>query len=82
MAEEVFGHTDVTGKKLTVKDAGIITITAVIEDPPLNSHFQYKSLMSLSTVKKWIIFFQMPLFRVQHGKHLKTHWEALSYGHT
>ncbi|MGF1587243.1 MAG: ABC transporter permease [Bacteroidales bacterium] len=57
MAEEVFGHTDLAGKRLTIKDAGIITITAVIEDPPLNSHFQYKSLMSLSTIKKLDNFF-------------------------
>jgi putative ABC transport system permease protein len=52
MAEDVFGHADVAGKRLYIKDAGPVTITAVIEDPPLNSHFQYESLISLSTFEK------------------------------
>ncbi len=61
MAMKYFGTTALKGKKVELKNAGFFTITAVIEDPPLNTHFQFNALVSLSTVKQMPDFFAQNL---------------------
>ncbi len=58
MAERYFGHTDVLGEDVFLKDAGKLTITAVVEDPPLNSHFHYQALISISSLPYMDHFFE------------------------
>jgi putative ABC transport system permease protein len=77
LAIEIFGHLDVVGKVLILSNEGWFTITGLIEDSPLNSHFQYSALMSLSS------FQLMPaLFEYSFGKGFN--WQSFerAYGST
>ncbi len=50
MAQNLIGRLPALGEKIWVKDAGFFTVTGVIEDPPLNTHFRYKALISIATL--------------------------------
>ncbi len=50
MAERYFGHGDPTGVTLQVEGLGGVQVTAVVEDPPVNSHVQFEGLLSMSTL--------------------------------
>ena len=50
MAERYFGEENPVGQIILAEGAGPLKVTAVIEDPPLNSHFQFTGLMSMSTM--------------------------------
>lgn len=52
MAMKVYGHSQVAGERIQFGDSGLLTVSAVIEDPPLNTHFRYNALLSLSTLKE------------------------------
>ncbi len=58
MAERYFGHTDILGKEVILKDAGKLTITAIVEDPPLHSHFHYQALLSVASLSEMDHFFE------------------------
>jgi putative ABC transport system permease protein len=45
MAEKYFGNTDVIGKSITLGDAGIFNVSAVIENLPETSHIHYDFIM-------------------------------------
>lgn len=49
-ANRLFGHTDVLGKTLKVKDKGTFQVSAVMKDYPSASHVQFESLVSYSTL--------------------------------
>jgi putative ABC transport system permease protein len=51
-AKKYFGGTDVVGKTLRLNDKQPVTITGVIKDVPLNSHFSFDMLISASTMEK------------------------------
>ncbi|TVQ16725.1 MAG: FtsX-like permease family protein [Bacteroidetes bacterium] len=57
MAMKYFGTTALEGTKVELKNAGFFTITAVIEDLPLNTHLQFNALVSLSTIQQMPGFF-------------------------
>lgn len=50
MADKYFGEQTALGQKMTIGDAGEFTITGIIEDPPVNTHFRFGALISLSTL--------------------------------
>jgi len=52
MAKKYFGGTDVVGKTLRLNDKQPVTITGVIKDVPLNSHFSFDMLISASTMER------------------------------
>lgn len=58
MAEKYFGHTNIAGEQIYLKDTGMLTITAVVEDPPLNSHFHYQALFSIASLQEMDHFFE------------------------
>ena len=51
-AKKYFGSTDVLGKALTLDGKRLVTVTGVISDVPLNSHFNFDMLISSSTMEK------------------------------
>ena len=54
-AMALFGSIDIAGQSITISSGGRKihgTISAVVEDPPWNSHLQFEFLGSLSTLKK------------------------------
>lgn len=50
MANRYFEDEMPLGKVIQVEGAGPFKVTAVIEDPPINSHFQFTGLLSMSTL--------------------------------
>jgi putative ABC transport system permease protein len=58
MAESIFGHTDVKDYKVRLSDIATFTITAVVEDPPLNTQFQYRVLISMSSLSRMPVLFE------------------------
>lgn len=50
MAERYFGDEPPLGKLVQVEGAGSFKVTAVIDDQPLKSHFQFAGLFSMSTM--------------------------------
>ena len=59
LAMDVFGRTDIVGEKIHLSHTGYFTVTAVIEDPPLNTHFRFKGLMSMSSMNEMTELFEM-----------------------
>lgn len=57
-ARKYFGNENPMGKSLVGSasagrsDAGIYTVTGIIQDLPLNSHFRFNALLSMSTFKQ------------------------------
>ena len=49
-AKKLFGHADVAGKQVLM-DTVNYTITAVVKDPPMNSHLRFDMLASLITIE-------------------------------
>ena len=52
MAKKYFGNTDAIGKTLRLNAKQPVTVTGVIKDLPLNSHFSFDMLLSASTMEK------------------------------
>ncbi|WP_317043877.1 ABC transporter permease [Mucilaginibacter xinganensis] len=52
MAKKYFGNTEAIGKILRLNAKQPVTVTGVIKDVPLNSHFSFDMLMSASTMEK------------------------------
>jgi putative ABC transport system permease protein len=71
MANEIFGNTNALGKKLWVKNAGYFTVTAVVEDSPLNTHFQFNALISVSTLYELDHMFEQAFGRGVHWSHFE-----------
>jgi putative ABC transport system permease protein len=49
-ARKLFGRTDVLGKTVNFNNSYDLAVTAVIRNVPVNSHFRFNGLVSLSTV--------------------------------
>ncbi len=56
MAKKYFGTSDIVGKTLLIDGKRPATVTGVIKDVPLNSHFNFDMLVSAITMEKmkWI----------------------------
>ncbi|HMQ48696.1 MAG TPA: ABC transporter permease [Saprospiraceae bacterium] len=57
MAKKYFGHTNVVGEQLVVKDPNLIQtyeVTGVFKDYPKNSHLDIHYLVSYATLQKYI----------------------------
>lgn len=52
VAQKFFGTEDPIGKVLKVGNNLNLTVTAVVDDPPAQSHFHYDFIASLSTLRK------------------------------
>lgn len=50
-AEKLFGTTEVIGKVVTIEDQPF-TVSALLEDPPRNSHLQFEMLAPLKTAEE------------------------------
>ena len=50
MAERYFGDEPALGKLIHLEGAGTFEVSAVISDPPLNSHIQFDGLFSMTTM--------------------------------
>ncbi|MEO9965709.1 MAG: ABC transporter permease [Reichenbachiella sp.] len=50
-ATRLFGHSDVLGKVLEVKEKGLFKITGIMKDYPSASHLQFEALVSYSTLE-------------------------------
>lgn len=50
MAMRYFGDEAAVGKMVQLDGAGSFRVTAVIEDTPINSHFQFSGLISMATM--------------------------------
>ncbi|MEO1022126.1 MAG: FtsX-like permease family protein [Bacteroidota bacterium] len=46
-ALKLFGSTDIIGEVLTYENQADVTVAAIVNDPPANSHFTYTALFSL-----------------------------------
>jgi putative ABC transport system permease protein len=49
-ALKLFGRTDVLGKTVNFNNSYDLAVTAVIQNVPVNSHFRFNGLVSLSTI--------------------------------
>jgi len=49
LAQKVFGHINVVGKKLKLDDGQLYTVSAIMKDPPHNSSLQFSVLVSIET---------------------------------
>jgi len=57
LARKIFGRIDVVGEAIEMTSWGdpvLLTVTAVMEDVPTNSHFQFDFVASLSTDNSWL----------------------------
>jgi putative ABC transport system permease protein len=52
IAKKYFGNTDAMGKTLRLNAKQPVTVTGVIKDVPLNSHFSFDMLISATTMEK------------------------------
>ncbi len=52
-AKKYFGSEDPVGKMLNIRDTLDLTVTAVIEDPPKKSHFQFTMLLHINLVPEY-----------------------------
>jgi len=50
LAMRVFGHIDIVGKNIVLSNDHRFEVTAVIEDPPLNTQFRFTGLFSMSSL--------------------------------
>ncbi|MBW6478380.1 MAG: ABC transporter permease [Bacteroidales bacterium] len=71
MANEIFGNSNAVGKKLWVKNTGFFTVTAVVEDSPLNTHFHFNALISVSTLYELDQMFEQAFGRGVHWSHFE-----------
>lgn len=49
LAQRIFGEKEPLGQTLMYQNDKLLTVTAVVEDAPLNSHIQYDAILSFST---------------------------------
>lgn len=52
MAKKYFGNDDIIGKSLLLDNKHPVTITGVVKDVPVNSHFNFDMLISISTIER------------------------------
>jgi putative ABC transport system permease protein len=58
MAEKIFGKgKNALGEKIMIRNVGDFTVTAVVENPPINTHFQYQGLISISSLDQMSAMF-------------------------
>ncbi|TVQ89303.1 MAG: ABC transporter permease [Bacteroidetes bacterium] len=50
LARKIFGNAPAEGQTIRVDDAGHFKVTAVVEDSPINTHFHFEGLFSISTL--------------------------------
>jgi putative ABC transport system permease protein len=50
LARKIFGDKKALGEKILMRNVGYFTVTAVIQNPPLNQHFRFKGLISMSSL--------------------------------
>jgi putative ABC transport system permease protein len=50
LAQTIFGNKKALGEKILMRNVGYFTVTAVIENPPLNQHFRFKGLISMNSL--------------------------------
>ncbi len=65
LADKYFGDEDPMGKSIRLNDKTNFTVTGIVEDPPVNSHFKFEVLSSFVTQIK------------TNGKEAYEHWGAL-----
>ncbi len=53
MAEKYFGKEDPVGKILEFQGTQNLLVKGILEDAPLNAHFQYDFIVSFSSLKSW-----------------------------
>ena len=53
MAEKYFGEEDPMGKLLEFQGTQDLQVTGILEDAPLNAHFQYDFIVSFSSLRQW-----------------------------
>ena len=53
MATKYFGEEDPMGKTLEFQETQGLQVTGILEDAPLNAHFQYDFVASFSSLKPW-----------------------------
>ena len=53
MARKYFVDEDPIGKVLEFQDSQSLQVTGILEDAPLNAHFQYDFIASFSSLKHW-----------------------------
>lgn len=54
-AQLFFEEGEALGKGLEVSDVGLFQVTGVVKDPPSNSHLQFNSLVSYSTINALMV---------------------------
>lgn len=52
-AKKYFGSENPIGKMITVNQKDVYKVTAVVADPPVNTHLKFDILFSLATFEKW-----------------------------
>lgn len=52
-AKALFGEIDPLGKEVLFENFKPLQVAGIVEDPPLNSHIQYSSIISLKTLQNW-----------------------------
>ncbi|MTI89348.1 MAG: FtsX-like permease family protein [Balneolaceae bacterium] len=53
LANRLFGDTPALGQTITYEDQVELTVAAIVEDPPSNTHFTFDALKSLSTSQRF-----------------------------
>lgn len=53
MAKKYFGDEDPIGKVLRFQETQDLQVAGVLEDAPLNAHFQFDAIISFSSLKSW-----------------------------
>ena len=53
MAKKYFGEEDPIGKVLRFQETQDLQVAGILEDAPLNAHFQYDAIISFSSLKSW-----------------------------
>lgn len=53
MAKKYFGNENPIGKSLEFQGQQNLQITGILEDAPLNAHFQYDFIISFSSLRQW-----------------------------
>ncbi|HKK09467.1 MAG TPA: ABC transporter permease [Bacteroidales bacterium] len=68
VAEKIFGEENPVGKSVSINEEHNYLITGVVADPPVNSHLQFKMLISLSSTESRM-----------GANHFTDNWGSLMY---
>ncbi len=75
MAERYFGEDNPVGRVVHIEGAGGFQVTAVVENPPANSHMQFEGLLSMTTLQHLT-----PLLETAFGQGAR--WEMFEHSLT